>query len=70
VAAEHYDDRASVVLRGCNRAHDAEKITRYQNVGKRLEERGEAAILARRRGKFGGGYLVRPLLDWNCPNLR
>ena len=31
---EHYDDGASVLLGGRNRAHDAQKITRYQNVGK------------------------------------
>jgi len=70
VPAEHHDHGAVVLLGRCNGVDDAQEIPRDQNVGERLEERREAAILAGRRSKFGSGYFVGPTRDRNRANFR
>jgi len=70
VAAEHDDDCSTVVFCRRNGVDDATEITRNEDVGKRLEKRGEAAILAGRRCKLRGGNFVRAPLDRNGADLR
>jgi hypothetical protein len=48
VPAQHDDDRPIILFCRRDRGDDAAKITRDENVGKRFEEAGEAAIAARR----------------------
>jgi hypothetical protein len=48
VTAEHHNDTAVIALRGANGLDDTKEIARYEDVGKRLEERREASIVAGR----------------------
>jgi hypothetical protein len=70
VAAEHRNDCAVIFLGEGNGSDNAQEIPRDQDIGERLEKRREAAILAGRGRKFGGGDFVWPALDRNCANLR
>jgi len=64
VAAEHHDHRALVPGGGRYRVHHPQEIPSYQNIWKRFQERGEAAVGSWRRCKFGGGNFVGAPLDW------
>jgi hypothetical protein len=65
VSAEHRDDSALFPGGGCDRAYDAEKILRNQNMGQRFQEGGEAAVTSRSGREFGGGDFVGAPFDWN-----
>jgi hypothetical protein len=66
VSAQHHDHTAGISLCRRDRGHDAEKIAGDENVGQRLEKRGEAPVLAGRRRELFGIDLVWATLDGNC----
>jgi hypothetical protein len=70
VAAEHDDDCSTTLFCRGNSVDDAAEIARDENIGKRFEKGGEAAILARRRSKLRRDNFVRPPLDRNGADLR
>jgi hypothetical protein len=68
--AKHHDYSASISFCRRDRGYNAEKIAGDQNVGQRLEKRGEAPVAAGRRCKFFRVYLVGTTLDGDSANLR
>jgi hypothetical protein len=69
VPAEHHDDAARISLCRGDCGYDAEKIAGDENVGQRLQKRGEAPVLAGRRCELFGVNLVGPPLDRNRANF-
>jgi hypothetical protein len=68
VAAEHYHYRALVFRSRRDGVDYRAKVAGDEDVRKRLEESGEAAVLAWRRRKLSGGDLVGPPLDRDSAN--